>query len=139
MNILTGNYYSRTLEQYRTSIVPGSMETITSGYWDESPYHSGYIAYEFGRLADGGWVLDAVSRNAMLDHLTEEDVEEGRLNDDQIQLLMYKTLEEAQNQEYCEIVAVCLEPDPGLPAAEIGRALYHAALGGGCPRVTDPD
>src|SRR5262245_24893992 len=85
------------LEKYRPRARRVRWDLVASGYWSEDMYHSGHIAYFLARLGPGRWVLDAVERNTELDSVTEEDVEEGRLNDDQIQAMWGQTLEEAQN------------------------------------------
>jgi hypothetical protein len=43
----------------------------------------------------GVWLMKSVERNADLDDITEEDIEEGALNDDQLQALWGRTLYEA--------------------------------------------
>ena len=67
-------------------------ELAISGRWSESPYHSGHIAYYVRRIAGGVWLMKSVERNADLDDVTEEDIEEGALNDDQLQALWGRTL-----------------------------------------------
>lgn len=50
-------------------------------------YHSGHVAYYMRETVPGTWVLQAVQRNTELDGVSEEDVEEGMLNDDQSQTI----------------------------------------------------
>jgi hypothetical protein len=69
------------------------------------------------------WIMEAVERNTCLDDVTEEDVEDGRLNDDQIQALWNMTLEEAQRQQFCRIVAVCEGGDDASAKAAMLKAL----------------
>jgi hypothetical protein len=44
----------------------------------------GYIAYYMLHIAGGVWLMKSVERNADLDDITEEDIEEGALNDDKL-------------------------------------------------------
>jgi hypothetical protein len=55
----------------------------------------GHIAYYVRRIAGGVWLMKSVERNADLDDITEEDIEEGALNDDQLQAVWGRTLYEA--------------------------------------------
>jgi len=114
------------LEPYRPCAGFDAWELVISGCWSEGPFHSGHIAYFIANLGHGVWILDAVERNAELDGVTEEEVEEGCLNDDQIQAMWGITLEEAQNEIYQHIVAVCEDAPPGASSKEIGALLYDA-------------
>ena len=96
-----------SLEEFRPDSEQIKWELVISGIWEEDMYHSGHVEYYLASLGNGHWVLDCLERNGCLDSVTEEDVEEGTLNDDQIQAMWGMTLEEAQNQEYRHIVAVC--------------------------------
>lgn len=97
---------------------------IAAGTWEEDMYHSGHIAYFLANPQPGAWVVDAVQRNARLDGVTEEDVEEGCLNDDQIQAMWGMTLEESQNEEY-RFIAACVDGvDPALTAEDMAAVLY---------------
>lgn len=98
-------------------------QPVASGHF-EGRNHSGHIAYYIANPQPGEWILDAVERNTILDGVTEEDVEEGWLNDDQIQALWGTTLEEAQDNEYRHIVAHCSGVDGRLKASEVGKLLY---------------
>jgi hypothetical protein len=62
-------------------------QMVGSGRWSEDIYHSGHIAYFMANIGPGEWLLESVERNTELDDFTEEDVEEGWLNDDQIQAM----------------------------------------------------
>ncbi len=95
--------------KYKAYVSGTRWELAISGRWSESPYHSGHIAYYVRRIAGGVWLMKSVERNADLDDITEEDIEEGALNDDQLQALWGRTLEEAQNEEFVEIVAAWLD------------------------------
>lgn len=114
-------------------------EFVASGFWYEDMYHSGHIAYYIANPAPGCWCMEACERNAILDDVTEEDVEEGRLNDDQIQAMWGQTLEEAQNEEYRHIVAWTDGVDPDLTAAEMAAVLYRAVCEGGGNEINEPD
>ncbi len=92
--------------------------------WSESPYHSGHIAYYIAKTSPTEWMLDSVQRNACLDHVTQEDVDEGALNDDQIQAMWGQDLEDAQAAEFRQIVAVCSEAEVNAQAKDIAVILY---------------
>src|SRR6516162_6647773 len=94
-------------KKYRRRARRAHWDLVKPGFWAEDRYHSGYIAYYLARIGTGNWVMNAVERNTELDGVTEEDVEGGRLNDDQIQAMWGTTLEEAQNHRYERIVASC--------------------------------
>ena len=83
--------------------------------------------------------MEARERNAILDDVTEEDVEEGRLNDDQIQAMWGQTLEEAQNAEYRHIVAWTDGIPPDVTAAEMAAVLYRAVCDGGGKEIDESD
>jgi hypothetical protein len=83
--------------------------------------------------------MDGVERNAELDGITDEDVKEGRLNDDQIQAMWGMSLEEAQNAEYRRIVAVCFDAPPESSSKEIANVLYDAICEAGGKVVEEPD
>jgi hypothetical protein len=112
---------------------------VAAGYWRESVYHSGYVAYYLSKGRDGAWVLDRVERNADLDGVTEEDVEEGRLNDDQLQAMWGMSLAEAQNVEYRRIVAVCSGAPAHAKRSEIAKRLYDAVRKGGGKVIVEFD
>ena len=114
------------LEEYRPAEGFESWELVISGFWSSSPFHSGHIAYFVANPKQGLWVLDAVERNAILDDVTEEDVEDGRLNDDQIQAMWGKSLEEAKKQTFRRIVAVCQDSPLEATALEMATVLYDA-------------
>ncbi len=112
---------------------------VASGYWDEDAYHSGYVAYYIASTGPGQWVLESVERNAELDDVTDEDVEEGCLNDDQIQAMWGKTLEEAQNAEYRVIVAACSGASLDADAKEMAAVLYRAVCDAGGKEISEPE
>jgi hypothetical protein len=80
-------------------------ELAIGGRWSESPYHSGHIAYYVRSIEGGVRLMMSDERNADLDDVTKEDIEEGGLNDDQLSVLSGRTLEEAQNKEFVELLA----------------------------------
>ena len=124
------------------SLRPGASiqwQFVASGFWYEDMYHSGHIAYYIANPAPGCWCMEACERNAILDNVTEEDVEEGRLNDDQIQAMWGQTLEEAQNEEYRHIVAWTEGVALDVTAAEMAAVLYKAVCKGGGNEINEPD
>jgi hypothetical protein len=112
---------------------------VASGFWYEDMYHSGHIAYYIANPAPSCWCMEACERNAILDNVTEEDVEDGRLNDDQIQAMWGQTLEEAQNEEYRHIVAWTEGVALDVTAAEMAAVLYKAVCKGGGNEINEPD
>jgi predicted ArsR family transcriptional regulator len=123
LEVQTENTPGHNLQDRRPGAeVPWKL--IASGRWEESMYHSGHIAFFLANPRPGAWVVEAVERNANLDDVTEEDIEEGALNDDQIQAMWGMTLEEAQSQEYRFIAAYVEGVDPALTAADMAAVLY---------------
>jgi hypothetical protein len=127
------------LEKYRPRTSAVRWQLVVSGYWADDMYHSGHIAYYIARTAPGHWVMDAVERNAELDGVTEEDIEAGRLNDDQLQALWGTTLEEAQAHRYQRIVASCTAAPKQMTAAELASTLYERVCAAGGKVVSEPD
>jgi hypothetical protein len=127
------------LEQYRPKDPSVNWTRVASGRWEEDLYHSGHIAYDVAKSDEGTWVLDGVERNAELDGLTEEDVEEGRVNDDQLQAMWGMTLAEAQDQEYQRIVAVAIGVPRGVQGADVGKRLYDAVCAAGGKAISEAD
>jgi hypothetical protein len=121
--IETADEQDQNLQDRRPSAeVPWQL--IASGAWDEDLYHSGSIAYFLANPGPGVWVVEAVERDASLDDVTEEDIEEGNLNDDQIQALWGLTLEEARSQEHRFIAAYVEGVDPELTAVDMAAVIY---------------
>lgn len=110
---------------------------VASGYWSEDMYHCGHIAYYITNPAPGCWVMEARERSTIFDDVTEEDIEEGRLNDDQIQAMWGQTLEEAQNAEYRYIVAWSEAVAPDCTAEEMAAVLYRAVCEDGGKEITE--
>jgi hypothetical protein len=138
MNIQTcTSYPDNLLEPYRPA---GDVQwdLVISGGWSQDRYHSGHIAYYMAK-ADNVWIMDSVARAAELDGVTEEDIEAGRLNDDQLQSLWGTTLEEAQAVRYKRIVAVCCDAPPEADEHMMAHALYKAVKRAGGRVVDDPD
>jgi hypothetical protein len=137
MEIVTSETSGVDLEAQRPAH-PVEWQLVASGMWSEDTYHSGHIAYFIANIRPGEWLMEGVERNAQLDDVTEEDVEEGCLNDDQIQAMWGMTLEEAQNVEYRQIVAACTSASPigGVrPQVLVRRRAYqpdHDAGGTWC-------
>ena len=128
-----------SLESHRPRDKDVHWELITSGFWREDLHHSGHIAYYLARVNPGYWVVNALERNAELDSVTEEDVEEGKLNDDQIQAMGHMTLQEAQEQVYERIVAICQEAPLQSSSKDMAKLLYSKLCAAGGKKVTDPD
>ena len=126
------------LEQYRPVNESHDWELVASGFWSDSIYHSGHIAYYITKH-NNLWILDGVERNTELDGVTEEDVKEGRLNDDQIQAMWGITLEEAQNQEYREIVAVLEGAPKELNAKKAAEIMYEEVSKNQGKIIDEPD
>ncbi len=112
---------------------------MASGYWSEDLYHSGHIAYYFAKTAPGQWMLDSVERNAVLDDVTEEDVKNGALNDDQIQAMWGTTLKEAQSRVFRRIVAVCESTDDSLPEDQTIQQMMSALEKEGGKMIDESD
>ena len=83
--------------------------------------------------------MEARERNAILDDVTEEDVEEGSLKDDQIQAMWGQILEEAQNAEYRHIAAWAEEVIADITAADMAAVLYRAVCEDGGNEINEPD
>ena len=123
---------------------PSSMGRVSARWtstriMDIPPYHSGHIAYYVRRIAGGVWLMKSVERNADLDDVTEEDIEEGALNDDQLQALWGRTLEEAQNEEFVEIVAAWLDAPRKSFSIDAAKTLYEALRTHDAIMVSEPD
>ena len=69
----------------------------------------------------------------------EEDIEEGALNDDQLQALWGRTLEEAQNEEFVEIVAAWLDAPRKSFSIDAAETLYEALRTRDGIMVSEPD
>lgn len=113
-------------------------ELAIEGFWSDSPYHNGHVAYYVCQHESGSWLLKSSERNAELDGVTEEDVEAGALNDDQIQAMWGKTLEEAQEEIYEEIVAAWIKPPASVTSKDAAKALYEFIAASGGKAVDEP-
>lgn len=138
MKIITADAESESLESKRPE---GRVDwqLVASGGWSDGMYNSGHIEYLIANVGPGEWIMEGVERDACLDDVTEEDVEEGRLNDDQAQAMWGRTLEEAQNSEYRRIVAVCSGANPAAKAATIAARMYEAVCRDGGKEIDEPD
>jgi hypothetical protein len=131
MNVLVNlsGEKERRLEKYRPKAIGGEAPEWTSvveGFGSQSIYHSGYCANFVSLSKEGYWLLDQCSRNGCLDGETKEDVEEGLLNDDQLQAIHdFGSLKKAQKREYNMICAVWLDPPEAQSAEDAGRQLYE--------------
>ena len=127
----------RLLAQIQGDAVDLEWELVIGGFWSASPYHSGYRTYYVARDREGRWLLKSVARNAELDGVTEEDVEAGRLNDDQLQAIWNTSLEEAQAFSYESLVSVMFNAPSGLESASAARYLYDAAIEADSPAIDE--
>jgi hypothetical protein len=132
-------YPDDLLERYRPGDADLDWELVTSGFWSNSHYNSGYISYRLARREDGVWIMDGERRSAELDGVTEEDIAEENLNDDQLQALWGTTLEEAQSASYNRIVAICIDAPQDAQSHEIAELLYDAIEEAGGTIVEEPD
>jgi hypothetical protein len=126
------------LEVYRTDDLEADWSYLVEGYWGEDTYHNGFICYTAAKTSNGTWLLDATERNACLDDITQEDIDEGEfINDDQAQAIHdFGGLEAAQSHTYSRIAAVGL----GLPDGPyIAEKLYKAVVEGGGKEIIDFD
>ena len=138
VKIETANTMNAELEGKRPN-QPVDWQLVASGVWSEDRYHSGHIAYFIANTGPGEWVMESVERNAELDDVTEEDVEEGRLNDDQIQAMLGMTLAEAQASEHRQIVATCSSARADWDSKSAAAALYQAVCKSGGKAIDEPD
>jgi hypothetical protein len=127
------------LEIHRPSEEDAKWELVVSGFWSDDQYRSGHIAYYLAEIRPGHWVMNGLERNAELDGVEAEDVEAGRLNDNQIQAMWGMSLEEAHNQVYQRIVAICTDLPSWMGSPEVSRLLYDEIVKAGGKDVTEPD
>jgi len=127
------------LEKYRPKGGSHHWELVASGFWSEGMYHSGHIAYFLTRPKESVWVLDGVEQNAALDGITQKDVEEGLLNDDQLQAMWGMSLEEAQNQEYRRIVVVIEDAPKDMEAKDAAELMYAEVRKNDGKIIDEPD
>lgn len=142
MNVLVNLYdEDKPLEKYRPRAKGGESPKwtlVAEGFWSSSPYHSGYHAYSVCQSKKGCWVLNQCKRNGCLDHVTEEDVKECALTDDQSQAIhSFGSLKKAQKWKFNMICAVWLDPPEGLTAKDAGRQLYREFVEQGGTRIED--
>jgi hypothetical protein len=126
------------LKLFEVSLNGKGWELAIDGFWSDSPYHSGHVAYYVLQHASGAWLLKSSERNAELDGVTEEDVESGALNDDQIQAMWGTTLEKAQQEIYEKIVAVWIKPPLLVTSTGAAKALYVFIAESGGKEVDEP-
>jgi len=129
----------RGLQVYRPDSEDVVRELMLSGYWSQDIHHSGWKSFMLAYIAEGVRIVECVSRNTILDSVTEEDVEEECLNDDQLQALWGSTLEEAQNATWREIAAVCIGAPKRTTAAKMAQLFYDALCSDGEPRIEEID
>jgi len=131
--------FKDTVADYQQVASPNQWRFVLSGTWYGGYGNPGHIAYYVQRTPSGAWLLQAVERNAELDFVTEEDVAEGALNDEQRQAMWGMTLVEAQALRYERIVGVLLESPRNLSAKSAARHLYRAIEQAGGKVVAEPD
>lgn len=136
--IETADTLNPSLERRRPK-EPVNWQLVASGVWSEDRHHTGHIAYFIANIGTGEWLLEGVERNAELDDVTDEDVEEGRLNDDQLQAMWGMTLEEARGIEHRQIVASCSGANVEWDARHVAAMLYRAVCKGGGKAIDEPD
>ena len=103
-------------------------DLVVEGYWAQGMYHGGFISYWLYNKGDT-WILESLESNRELDGLTQEDIDEGSLSDDQIEALADMTLEEAQAERWECVVAVGKNTDPSWSPARVAALLYGSLDG----------
>lgn len=131
--------YEGGLEMYAAPGDGKGWELAIAGYWSQGRYHGGWVGYYIQNPEPGTWVMKSVQRNGCLDYVTEEDVENGALNDDQIQALGSRTLEEAQDATFEKVVAVIVGAPPDLALKEAARRLYRTVHNNDGLVVNEPE
>lgn len=131
--------YDSGLDRYLREPEGGTWERVLGGYWRQDIYHGGWVEYYVRNAAPGTWVLKSSQRSEILDDLTEEDVEAGRLNDDQAQALWDTTLEEARNSVFEQVVAVIVGAPETFTARDAARELYRTVRNNNGPIVSEPE
>ncbi|MEA1071771.1 hypothetical protein [Sphingomonas sp. LY160] len=116
-----------------------AWESVASGLWSEGRHHGGHIEYRLAQSAPRQWMLESIERNAALDSVTQEDVDEGRLNDDQIQVLWGQTLEDAQGEEIRQIVVVCNAAPHAIGREMLLTQMFNAIKDLGGKIIVEPD
>ena len=122
---------SPSLDEHFAGTDPDGWKLVAESDWSESMYHSGHIAYHVQRNAAGAWVMRSIARDPCLDDVTEEDVEEGALTDEQFEALGDMTLEEARAEEERKVVAVWLNPPKRSSRKAAATLLYDAVVAAG--------
>lgn len=138
MEIEFSHLTEESLELRRPS-KPPVWQFMGSGFWYEDMYHSGYVSYSMAEISPGTWIVECLERNALLDDVTQEDVDEGRLNDDQLQAIWGTTLGEAQASEYRKIVACCTGVPAVMPTKVLASTLYRHIIAQGFNPIGQPD
>jgi hypothetical protein len=136
--LLRDSIAESTLKEFDRSMSKKGWEFAIEGHWYDSPYHSGFVAYYVREFKKGVWLLKSLERNAILDGVTEEDVEAGALNDDQIQAMWGMTLEEAQDESFEEIVAVWGNAPAGTTSKAAAARLYEFICKEGGKDIDEP-
>jgi hypothetical protein len=122
---------SPSLDEHFAGTEPDGWKLVAESDWSESMYHSGHIAYHVQRNAAGARVMRSIARDPCLDDVTEEDVEEGALTDEQFEALGDMTLEEARAEEERKVIAVWLNPPKRSSRKAASKLLYDAVVAAG--------
>jgi hypothetical protein len=125
------------LGEFRSSLPLAEWTLAIEGEWYEDAYHGGSVSYLIRRHESGAWVFKSSERNTCLDDVTEEDVEDGRLSDDQLQALWGTTLEKAQNRVCERVVAAWIKPPDDAVMLAAARALYEFVVASCGKRIDD--
>lgn len=115
---------------------------LISGHWSDSPAHSGHVTYNLGKTEAGAWLLERVQRDDCLDDVTEEDIEEGALNDDQLQALWRRERVEARGAleaEQREIVGAWSDALKDATVAAVAKAMLQAVGAADGIVIDEPD
>ena len=83
--------------------------------------------------------INALHKHSLGPGFPKPDIEEGALNDDQLQALWGRTLEEAQNEEFVEIVAAWLDAPRKTVTIDAAKTLYEALRTHDAIMVSEPD
>jgi hypothetical protein len=116
-----------------------NWQLVASGFWYEDTYHSGHIAYFLAKTGPSEWTMESVERSAILDGVTQDDVDEGLLNDDQIQAMWGVTLGDAQRSEYRQVVCIYADKEVGSKPEDIAAKLYRQVCDSGGKKIDEFD
>lgn len=108
----------QSLEHLRPDREP-KWQMVMSGYWSQTPFHEGHIAYFVTCTAAGTWLLESVERS----------IDEFELQDDS---------DIDDNLYRC--IAAAAENVPGnFTAEQVGKLLYEATAKSSGKWIDEPD